>query len=552
MMISRGQAAVRVGGFATPTFAPMLQSLERRVMLAAAVPLTGAEATSPLFHPSQFVVAGNVAYFTHHHPDHGSEIWRTDGTAAGTRIFADVVPGSAGSSPFNLVPVGKDRVVFTTSSGASNTLWVTNGTRSGTFKLREVSTIGEMIGVGNVAYFTGPIGGGQFGGAIYKTDGTRTGTVQVTTLPPGQGGLFPKSLFAYGNKLLFNNEQTGRNGVWRSDGTAAGTVQLLPGTDRSLATAFRGWVAYKKAAFFATPEALWRTDGTPAGTRVVKQVGNASSLWAGAADGRLHFFADAGGGRRSLWRSDGTARGTVALTNVGPDNADVGNLTGSGKWLFFTTQARSSQQFPTGPISLWRTDGTAAGTTLVERTENGFLRSQTHSFGDSLITQMHGQLRQTDGTAAGTFPIRAAGAGSARLENVTRIMPFNGSLLVLARARDGASGNQQLWRYTPSGSASGVVFADADADGRIDAGEKRLGGFRVFADANRNGRFDPNEIWSRTNARGEYLLLGLDEGQHAVGVTAVDGWSASQRPFKSVLVRPGADSRVHFGQKRIG
>jgi len=59
---------------------------------------------------------GNTAFFTASTPAEGQEVWKTDGTEAGTIMVRDIVPGVAGSSPRGFVAIGNN-VFFTASSG---------------------------------------------------------------------------------------------------------------------------------------------------------------------------------------------------------------------------------------------------------------------------------------------------------------------------------------------------------------------------------------------------------------------------------------------------
>ncbi|MEK6220762.1 MAG: hypothetical protein N2D54_00760, partial [Chloroflexota bacterium] len=47
-----------------------------------------------------------LVYFAMNDGVHGSEIWQSDGTAAGTQLFADLNPGKASSQPYQLVGAG--------------------------------------------------------------------------------------------------------------------------------------------------------------------------------------------------------------------------------------------------------------------------------------------------------------------------------------------------------------------------------------------------------------------------------------------------------------
>src|SRR5262245_60186316 len=60
---------------------------------------------TPSSNPSQLVAVGPTTYFTADDGVHGVELWKSDGTAAGTVLVKDIVAGSASSSPGDLTNV---------------------------------------------------------------------------------------------------------------------------------------------------------------------------------------------------------------------------------------------------------------------------------------------------------------------------------------------------------------------------------------------------------------------------------------------------------------
>jgi ELWxxDGT repeat protein len=68
----------------------------------------------------------------------GSELWRTDGTAAGTVLLKNINPGAAGSNPRNFLAAG-NLVYFSAETDSEGTeLWVTDGTAAGTRSLGDL------------------------------------------------------------------------------------------------------------------------------------------------------------------------------------------------------------------------------------------------------------------------------------------------------------------------------------------------------------------------------------------------------------------------------
>jgi ELWxxDGT repeat protein len=81
--------------------------------------------------------------------------------------------------------------------------------------------------------------------------------------------------------------------------------------------------------FVATPlgvPQLWGTDGTSAGTQRLGTIAPAEPSvysvggWFKTVDGMAYFMADENpGSGRELWRTDGTASGTTLVTDLSPD-----------------------------------------------------------------------------------------------------------------------------------------------------------------------------------------------------------------------------------------
>jgi ELWxxDGT repeat protein len=101
----------------------------------------GADWRSPL--PHGFVALGDGrALFAADDGATGRELWVSDGTAAGTRMAADIAPGAQSSDPRGSVALGDGRALFSAwkwaddgSDASDSWTWVTDGTAAGTAPL---------------------------------------------------------------------------------------------------------------------------------------------------------------------------------------------------------------------------------------------------------------------------------------------------------------------------------------------------------------------------------------------------------------------------------
>src|SRR4029453_14555059 len=67
---------------------------------------------------------GGALYFSTFDSVAGVELWRSDGTPAGTARFADLNPGGSSSSPGELTVVGGRRFLFAADDLAGRELWI--------------------------------------------------------------------------------------------------------------------------------------------------------------------------------------------------------------------------------------------------------------------------------------------------------------------------------------------------------------------------------------------------------------------------------------------
>ncbi|RYZ47051.1 MAG: HYR domain-containing protein, partial [Myxococcaceae bacterium] len=174
-----------------------------------------------------------------------------------------------------------------------------------------------------------------------------------------------------------------------------------------------------------------------------------------AVGNTLYFAADDGASGMELWKSDGTAGGTTLVKDIRPGagSSSPAELTALGGVLYLV--ANDGNQ----GAGLWRSNGTAAGTTRVVPSAVGphYSPELLKAVGDTLFFSMsdpvHGQeLWKSDGTSEGTTLVRdlLAGEGNGQPAQLTAL----GSWLYFV-ANDGTHG-RELWRS--DGTVAGTTL----------------------------------------------------------------------------------------------
>lgn len=389
--------------------------------------------------PKHIAVVQGRLYFSASDAEHGAELWSSDVATGETRLVEDIAPGPG--SPFGSCTWDDDphglglglagRLLFTAYDAVHGCeLWRSDGTAAGTYLLKSLVPGPEggypsaYRRVGSRLFFVG--GDEAHGRELWVTDGSAEGTHLVRDLVPGSTGSSPFAFGAIGDRLLFG-AYTGPDGyssdLWSTDGTSAGT-QLVrsfsnPGAQEALG--FKGAEVGGRVVFCAFDpvhgQEPWVTDGSPAGTAVLLDLvpGWPSSVSCIFGEGREGLYI---GGQnesgRALWRTDGTPGGTSFVASLDPDPGERPDLSFAAAASGTMVQACDSEIYP-HDCRLWRTDGSAAGTQRVFADLP--LRSASHprfftAGADTLILEAfldpeRWALVSTDGSEAGTIELSA-------------------------------------------------------------------------------------------------------------------------------------------------
>jgi ELWxxDGT repeat protein len=192
---------------------------------------------------SGMTVVGSTLYFTANDgPDpitgnHGNELWKSDGTEAGTVMVKDIAPGPASSNPQGGVAMNGILYFIAKDPAGGYDLWRSDGSSVGTYRILDVTAdegIPSLYGltpIGGTLYFavgTDYSGEDDYGQTdLWKSDGTPEGTEFITTVSPAFYGNYLGNMTNVQGTLYFTtyNAQSAAE-LWKSDGTAAGTTVI--------------------------------------------------------------------------------------------------------------------------------------------------------------------------------------------------------------------------------------------------------------------------------------------------------------------------------------
>ena len=183
----------------------------------------------------------------------GNELWVSDGTTAGTKLLKDINPeitSYEGSEPSKFTEFNGQLFFVANDGTTGNELWVTDGTTDGTRLFKDINpnSNGDRPGfgpngfgvdsftvVGNLIFFSAD--DGFSGSELWVSDGTAEGTMLYQDINPGFNGSSPGGFKVVGDQLFFTaNDGTNGDELWVldiPDNTISGDDgdNVLNGTD---------------------------------------------------------------------------------------------------------------------------------------------------------------------------------------------------------------------------------------------------------------------------------------------------------------------------------
>ncbi len=225
------------------------------------------------------------------------------------------------------------------------------------------------------------------------------------------------------NRFLVSTQNAdGTTGLYSSDGTQAGSVNL----DLTLYAPPDDSTSFDGKVFFATQigpvdpspptPAIYSTDGAPGGTSVVELNAPGGPFAPSAIatlDGKLLISGNTEFGTFGIW----TSANGVDFTQI-EDGVDAQSLTVSNGVGYFNAGYGTVNGASTGTPGLWRTDGTASGTTSINPAGVTLDPQAFASAGNGLTVFINRDasgstsLWVTSGTAQGTHQVVNAALGT--------------------------------------------------------------------------------------------------------------------------------------------
>jgi len=416
--------------------------------------------------PQGFAQLGSISVFVAMDAVHGGELWKTDGTAAGTVLLKDINPGAADSyNTFDWfrMTVSNGIAYFPALDAESGIeLWKTDGTTDGTARVKDIcpgtcsSQPLDLVDVNGTLYFSAsePATGRE----LWRSDGTADGTQFVSDIIPGSSSSDPGDLVNFNGALFFAAFDYAHGvELWRSSGGATAMFSDLDSTFTSSSPSYLS-VANNRLFFAATRDGVTKTYVTDGVSQPVVLFDNPPVIFFGTAlpaflgVNSVTVFAANGANGVALYATDGTSQGTHWLRDLAPAPSAGYNIHGAavlGNYLYFPGSDATAQ-------GIWKTDG-AAVSLLMPCTGAVFEVYGFTTAGSSLYFSGCGgaspsqqKLFVSDGTPDGTMNIEGL-----ELSGGT-IAPFNSGILF-------AGPLEKLWMSEGTAATTHLV-ADINPD----------------------------------------------------------------------------------------
>lgn len=517
-------------------------------------------------------VSGNPTFmFTASNP---AGLYVSDGTVAGT-VRLSAIPGSPTSIGSNgaMVQTAEGQVVFNaTTASAGAELWKSDGTNAGTALIGNIAAGNAtafplatplaltvpLAAVNGEVYTWASTNGSNNRRELFRVNPNTNTITQLTTLNAASTTSQLTSVIAAGNRVFFGPGGTAARELWSSDGTLAGTARMstarLPDITATVSSDPANFFAAGSELYYAADDGvngveLWVSDGTTSGTQLVKAVNSfetASPLPLAVIPGSGDLFVglDDGWTGREPWVTDGTSVGTELLADLSPgtpgsvvQNAETFPTIGAlGKYIVALSDGRVGNE-------VWVTDGTAAGTKLLKDITPGVTSSFAEfmtKVGDRVYFRANQggtagigyEVFRTDGTPEGTglaFDLNPGGLTSHSYPQ--GFQSFAGGMFLFATS---ASTGWEPVYISDVDNPTAFTFMNINPTG----------------DSTPGGTSGSAAVIRESAQLGSMVIFSATDGSSGFELWAVDA-SAPTSPFRIADINPTGDS-APLGFERVG
>ena len=279
-------------------------------------------------HYKNYSVDGNILYFSAFDATNGKELWKTDGTPAGTVMIKDIKAGTGTSQSSGFCKIPSTTLFIAQSVGLESKLWKTDGTTTGTEQIpvaepfyivnQDMAKLGDKV----IFFAHNTVDGYE----PYVSDGTAAGTFMLKNINPSGNSLTTQAMGLHlkiaGQYCYFIANNGTNNALWRTDGTIAGTIEVIPNVTNGISDAGYSTTDAENIWFVnytgtnATQQ-LYKSNGTVEGSSLIySNLSYAQNLT--TYKGALCFQSRDVGQlyNAEVWRSDGLTVNTELALDV--------------------------------------------------------------------------------------------------------------------------------------------------------------------------------------------------------------------------------------------
>ncbi|MEO5714797.1 MAG: SdrD B-like domain-containing protein [Luteolibacter sp.] len=380
----------------------------------------------------------------------------------------------------------------------------------------------------------------QFASASITPTSTGSGTLGWTNVGPltaGQSVSLTVNFTALAAGVTINNSASVTGTASAGPSTASVTIEK-PGVTvtKTLLTPAAGPV-------YLGDTIVWRI--------VVQNTGSTSLTSVPLSDnysgGALTYVSattapDSVGSGSLLWNNIGTIAAAATKTiDVTMTVKGTSNPTTNTADVSYAVDASGNSVSPSVSSASVQTIGGSIGTTIFkdmnnngvfdsgEGVQNVYVYSDTNGDGIRQASEPFGITDYYGAYSIYNLPVAVAGT-TYNIKVDTTTLPTglttvvvdpdatkNGqtSITLTRAALDNTTAN---FGYRGTASVSDTVWLDVNADGVLDAADRRISGVKVFVDQNNNGTVDANEPFAITDSNGNYIISNLPDFTWTVAI----------------------------------